>query len=378
MADARQAWSEGGPPSRDGVALVHDYLLTPRGAERTFAEIAAAWPGADVFTSIYDERAMGDRFEGHRVRVSGLQRLGMRQRTFRALLPLFPHAIERLPVADRGVIVSSSSAFAHGVRPSGDAVHVCYCHAPFRYAWNELDTALASVPAPVRPVLRRQLGRIRSWDVEASKRVTHYVANSQHTRQRIEDCYGRNARVIYPPVETDRFGPPREPEDYLLFVGELTSHKRVEVAIEAAGRARRKLRVVGAGPDQERLAALHGDRVEFLGRVSDAQLDDLYARAEALIVPNVEEFGITAVEAQGAGRPVLAVGRGGARETVVDGVTGVLVPDGDVDQLAEALAYTDFRTFDPQAAVANAQRFAADRFRVEIREYVDGAALGVL
>jgi glycosyltransferase involved in cell wall biosynthesis len=358
------------------VALVHDYLLTLRGAERTFAEIARIWRGAPVYTSLHDHEAMQGRFDAHAVHTSGLQRLGAGQSNFRNLLPLFPAAFERMPLGGRDLVVSSSSAFAHGVQPDDGAVHVCYCHSPFRYAWHEYDTAIAEVPGPVRPALRQVLKRIRRWDVQASERVTHYVANSEITRYRIADCYGREATVIHPPVDVDRFGPPQAPEGYFLYVGELAGHKRVQVAIDAARKARRKLRIVGAGPEQERLAALHGgEEIEFLGRVTDPELTDLYARAEALVMPNVEEFGITAVEAQGAGRPVVAVGRGGALETVVDGVTGVLVADGDVDSMAEALAYTDFQRFDARAAVSNAERFSARKFRTSFRRFVEQAAL---
>ncbi|MBJ7354220.1 MAG: glycosyltransferase [Thermoleophilaceae bacterium] len=356
------------------IALVHDYLLTMRGAERTFAEMAALWPISPIYTSLFDDEAMTGRFEGHDVHTSSLQRLGVGQSKFRSLLPLFPKAFEHLSLAGKKLVISSSSAFAHGVRPDADATHICYCHSPFRYVWHEFDTALSELPATVRAPLRATLRRIRAWDKDASDRVTHYVANSEITRYRIADCYGRDATVIHPPVDTERFGPPESPEDYVLYVGELASHKRVEVAIQAAKKARRKLRIVGAGPEKERLQAIHGDNVDFLGRVSDIQLTELYARAEALIVPNIEEFGITAVEAQGAGRPVLALGRGGARETVLDGVTGVLVPKGDVDQFAEALAYTNFQSFEASAAVKNAERFSSTRFRREFKDYVEQVA----
>lgn len=356
------------------VALVHDYLLTMRGAERTFAEMAALWPISPIYTSLHDREAMAGRFEAHPVHTSSLQRLGVDQSKFRSLLPLFPKAFERLSLVGKKLVISSSSAFAHGVRPDPGATHICYCHSPFRYVWHEFDAAMSEVPKAVRAPLRATLRRIRAWDKQASERVTHYVANSEITRYRIADCYGRDATVIHPPVDTERFGPPQTPEDYVLYVGELASHKRVEVAIQAARKARRKLRIVGAGPERERLKAIHGDRVDFLGRVSDHELTDLYARAEALIVPNIEEFGITAVEAQGAGRPVLALGRGGARETVVDGVTGVLVPKGDVNQFAEALAYTNFQSFESSAAVRNAERFSSTRFRREFRHYVEHVA----
>ncbi|HEX5609704.1 MAG TPA: glycosyltransferase [Solirubrobacterales bacterium] len=351
------------PTSDHSVALAHDYLLTMRGAERTFAEIAACWPEAPIYTLLYDADAVADGFAGRDVRTSGLQRLGVSQRRFRYLLPLFPAAAERLPVGEYDVLVSSSSAFAHGLRPRPGAVHVCYCHSPFRYAWFERERAEAEVRRPLRPALRWRLNRIRAWDLEAAGRVTNYVANSRITQERIAELYGVESEIVHPPVSIERFSP-GQPEDFLLFVGQIVPHKRVEVALEAARLAGRPIKIVGEGPDQERLEALYGgDGAEFLGSVPDYRLTDLYSRCIALVVPNVEEFGIAAVEAQAAGRPVVAVNRGGVRETVVPGETGVLVDGEDAAALAEALRDTDFTSFDPAAIRANAERFSAEAFR---------------
>ena len=359
------------PTSDTSVALAHDYLLTMRGAERTFAEIAACWPAAPIYTLLYDEEAVADGFRGREVRTSGLQRLGAGQRTFRYLLPFLPGAAERLPVGDYDVLVSSSSAFAHGLRPGPGAIHVCYCHSPFRYAWFEQERALEETPALGRPLMRRVLRRIRDWDLEAAGRVTRYVANARITQERIERLYGVEAEIVHPPVEVERFSIGK-PEDFLLFVGQIVPHKRVEVALEAAELASRPIKIVGEGPDLARLRELY-DRpgVEFLGNVSDTRLADLYARCIALVVPNIEEFGIAAVEAQAAGRPVVAVNRGGVRETVVDGVSGVLVDGEDAAALAAALYDLDFGSFDPQAIRANAERFGAASFRRNFKALVD-------
>lgn len=351
------------PTSHPSLALVHDYLLTLRGAERTFAEIAACWPQAPIYTLLYDAEAAADGFRGHQVHTSYLQRLGARQSSFRNLLPLFPGAAERLPLGDFDTVVSSSSAFGHGVRPGPGALHVCYCHSPFRYAWFERDRAIAECPRPARPLLRLTLRRIRSWDLRAARRVTRFVANSSITRERIEQIYGVDSEIVHPPVAVDRFSI-GEPEDFALFVGQIVRHKQVEVAIEASLLAGRPIKVVGEGPDLRRLQALYeGRAVEFMGSVTDSRLADLYARCAALVVPNVEEFGIAAVEAQAAGRPVVAVGRGGVRETVIDGETGVLVAGEDAVALAEPLRDKDFGRFDPAAIRANAQRFGAEAFR---------------
>ncbi|MCW3000018.1 MAG: glycosyltransferase family 4 protein [Solirubrobacterales bacterium] len=352
--------------------LVHDYLLVHRGAERAFAAIAACWPDAPIASLLYDEQVMGPQLPGHAVRTSGLQRLGVGQRGFRALLPLFPSAASRLPVAGHDLVVSSSSAFAHGVRPDPGAVHVCYCYTPFRYAWHERERAMAEVPAVSRPALAATLALVRKWDLKAAERVTHYVAISEFCRERIERTYGRSSEVIYPPVQTTRFEP-GEVEDFYLVVTELVRHKRVDVALEAAKRAGQAIKVVGEGPDLPRLKALYGDSAQFVGRLSDEELAQLYPRALALIVPNVEEFGIAAVEAQAAGRPVIAPDDGGTHETVVDGETGVLLATASVDEITDAMTATDFTGFDPARCVAQAAQYSTATFQARFKDAVERA-----
>ena len=226
--------------------------------------------------------------------------------------------------------------------------------------------------ALTRRIARRSLARMREWDLEASRRVTHYVANSEITRERIAATYGRDAELLHPPVEVDRFRP-GEPEDYFLTVGELVPHKRTELALEAARRSGRRITVVGDGPELARLRSEYGDRATFLGRIGDPELAAVYAGALALVVPNAEEFGIAAVEAQAAGRPVLAVGEGGARETVLEGETGVLVDGQSADALAEAMRDVDFTRFDPAAARTSAERFRPEVFRAGLVAAVDRA-----
>ena len=352
------------------TGLVHDYLLTARGAERTFAVIAECFAEAPIYTTLYSAAGSGKQFSGRRIHTSYLQRLGVGQRGFRRLLPLYPGAVERLPVSGHDVVISSSSAFAHGVRPRVGAVHVCYCHSPFRYAWHEFELALSEVSPLSRPLLRRTLNRIRQWDLEASGRVTHYIANSELTRQRIKDFYGREAIVIHPPVDTGWLRP-GAPEDFFLVVTELAPHKRVHLALEAARLARKPVKVVGTGPELRRLQSTFGASAEFLGRVSSDRLADLYSRSLALIVPNVEEFGIAAVEAQAAGRPVVAADAGGVRETVRDGETGVLVEAATPEAFAEVLTGVDFEAFSPAVLRDHALRFSPERFRKELTTLID-------
>ncbi len=362
------------PAPAERVTLVHDYLLVMRGAERTFAAMAELYGGAPIFTLLYDEQGTDRRFTGRSINTSPLQHLGVGQGAFRRLLPLYPLAIERLKLPSSELVLSSSSAFAHGVRVPAGAVHICYCHAPFRYAWYEEDRALSETAAPLRPLLRRELGRIRRWDLAASRRVDAYIANSQLTRERIKRYYARDASIIHPPVETHRFAP-GEPGDSLLVVSEIVRHKRLQVALEAARRARAPIRVVGSGPDHAVLSQAYPE-AEFLGRASDEDLVELYASARAIVVPSMEEFGITAVEAQAAGRPVIAAAAGGALETVLDGQTGRLVPPDDVDAFAAAITSIDALDFDPARAVANAERFSVAAFQRRLSSHVTDILAG--
>jgi glycosyltransferase involved in cell wall biosynthesis len=340
-----------------------------RGAERTFAAMSDVWPDAPIFTLLYDAEGTNGRFAGRSVTTSPLQRLGASQDSFRGMLPLFPTAIRRLDVSGYDTVVSSSSAFAHGIRPGPGAKHLCYCYSPFRYAWHERERALAEVPRPVRPMLDFFLRRHRAFDRRALETVDRFLATGEIARERIRRFWGRDAQVLHPPVEVDRFAI-GTPGEHVLFVAELVRHKRPEVAIEAAVAAGRRIKVVGMGPELGRLRERYGHAAEFLGRVDDERLAGLYSEAAALVVPNIEEFGIAAVEAQAAGRPVVAIDAGGVRETVLPEQTGVLVPGGDTGALAQALR-GDLTRFDPQAIRAHAQRFRPEVFRGRLRELVE-------
>lgn len=347
------------------VALVHDFLLDVRGAERVFSVLCDLFPQADIFTAVYDERGTEGRFAGRRVTASSLQRLHPTARTFRALMPFYPYAIEGLDLRGYDLVVSSSSAWAHGVIPDERALHLCYCHNPFRYAWNAREETLARWPAPARPALAMVLSRWRSWDTLAARRVDRYVANSETTRRRIHRFYGRDAEVLSPPVDTHRFTPvtgDRIGEDYVV-LSELMAHKRLDVAVRACTELGLPLTVIGKGPDAHRLRGLAGPGVRFTGHLPDAEVAERLARSRALIVTATEEFGIAAVEAQAAGRPVLAVREGGALETVVEGVTGAYFDRPEPASLVAALRAFDAGAYRPEDCVASARRFDASVFR---------------
>jgi glycosyltransferase involved in cell wall biosynthesis len=353
------------------VALVHDFLLDIRGAERVFLAMCDIWPEADVFTAVYDPRGTEGRFAHRNVQASFLQKLRPTSKSFRALLPLYPAAIESLDLSSYDVIVSSSSAWAHAVIPGEDAVHVCYCHNPFRYAWNDRDRTLTGRDPLTRAVLRRLFRRWRQWDWIAAQRVDRYVTNSRTTQSRIRAYFGRESNVVYPPVDTTRFSPGPVGDHYLV-LSELMPHKRIDVAIEAFTRLGLPLVVAGDGPAARRLARGAGPTIRFAGRVSDAEASRLLSSCRALVVTAVEEFGIAAVEAQAAGRPVISVRAGGALETIEDGLTGCFW-EGEAGDLAAAVSGFDTTAVDPADCVENAARFRREVFARELQLEVERA-----
>jgi len=353
---------EGLSPYSGRVALVHDFLLDVRGAERVFIALCELFPDADVFTAVYDEAGTEGRFSHRRVHTSFLQALHPTARTFRGLLPLYPYAMEALDLRGYDLVVSSSSAWAHGVIPDENALHVCYCHNPFRYAWNAREATLQARGPAGRAALGVILQRWRHWDWIAAQRVDAYIANSETTQRRIARYFTRDSALLHPPVETSRFAPGVAGEEYMV-LSELMAHKRVDVAIRAMNALGRPLVVVGDGPDMRRLQRLAGPTVRFEGRVSDARAAELLERCRALVVTATEEFGIAAVEAQAAGRPVIALNDGGVRETVINGVTGTFFDRSEPAALMATVTGFDTAAIDPAACRANAERFDVAGFQ---------------
>ena len=356
------------------VALIHDFLLDLRGAERVFAAICDAYPTADVFTAVYDEKGTEGRFASRSPQASYLQRLRPTSRTFRPLLPFYPAAIESLDLRGYDIVISSSSAWAHGVLVDPGAVHICYCHNPFRYAWSEREATLAARNPLTRPALRVLLSRWRQWDWIAAQRVDAYVANSAITAARVQRYFGRDSTVLHPPVELSRFSPGPVGAHYLV-LAELMAHKRIDVAIRAFNELGLPLVVVGDGPEWRRLRRLAGPTVRLTGRLSDAEVADLLRGAQALVVTAEEEFGIAAVESLASGRPVIALRSGGVLETVTEGRTGTFYDDGDDPRaLAAVVSAFDPDAVDPMDCVASARRFGVEPFQERLREIVDETA----
>jgi glycosyltransferase involved in cell wall biosynthesis len=354
------------------MALVHDFLLDLRGAERVFLEMCRMWPEADIYTTVYDEQSTEGRFSGRRIHTSFLQRLRPSARNFRALLPLYPAAVESLDLSDYDLVVSSSSAWAHAVLCDEHSVHVSYCHNPFRYAWNDRERTLALRRNPAtRALLRGAFRRWRQWDWIAAQRTDRYIANSRTTQARIRAYFGREARVVYPPVETDRFSPGTV-DDHYVIVSELMPHKQLDVAIAAFSDMRLPLIVIGDGPGKKALRRIAGPTIKFVGRQPDATVAEIMRGARALVVTSVEEFGIAAVESQAAGRPVIARRGGGALETVIDGVTGCFWSGGPTE-LASAVRAFDDAAVDPDACIRSAARFDAASFQRGVKSEIDAA-----
>lgn len=354
------------------MALVHDFLLDIRGAERVFLELCHMWPEADIYTAVYDERGTERRFADRTIHSSFLQRFRPSANTFRALLPLYPAAIESFDFRDYDVVVSSSSAWAHAILCDEATVHVSYCHNPFRYAWNDRERTLSRRRDPfTRAFLRAAFSRWRQWDWIAAQRTNRYVANSRTTQARIRAYFGREAAIVHPPVDTSRFTPGRVGDHYVV-VSELMPHKEIDIAIEAFNYLRLPLVVIGDGPDARRLRRLAGRTIQFTGRLSDAAVAEAVQGARALIMTAVEEFGIAAVESQAAGRPVIARRGGGALETVIDGLTGCFWSGGPMDLVA-AVREFDAAGIDPEACAANAARFDAQVFQRRMRAEVQAA-----
>ena len=354
---------------------MHDFLLDLRGAERVFLELCRMFPDADVFTAVYDEQGTEGRFADRRIHTSFLQRLRPDARTFRVLFPLYPRAIESFDFSGYDLVISSSSAWAHGVVCTLPTLHVSYCHNPFRYAWNDREMTVSSRRNPLaRRFLRDALTRWRQWDHKAARRTDRYIANSKVTEERLRAYFERDSNIVYPPVETARFAPGQVGNHYAT-VAELMPHKQIGVAIAAFNAMRRPLVVVGDGPAARSLRREAGPTITFTGRVSDEQVANILSGARALVLTSVEEFGIAAVESQAAGRPVIARRGGGALETVIDGVTGCFWSGGS-EQLAATVQAFDDQGVDPETCLRNAARFDVQSFRAGILDEIAAAERG--
>jgi glycosyltransferase involved in cell wall biosynthesis len=350
------------------VALVHDYLTELGGAERVVRAFVDLYPEAPLYTSVLDARACGSAFEGVDVRTTFMQRLARRKGMTKAVFPLFPRAFDRLELDQADIVLTSSSGFAHHVRPPDSAVHIAYCHNPPRFLWQP-DEYFFDQPR-LRLLLEPMLRRLRKRDLAAALGVDVYVANSENVAERIRRIYGRTADVIQPPVDTARFEPSRRRSGRFLVLSRLLPYKRIDLAVCAATRLKLPLDVIGDGPERRRLGRLAGGTVRFLGRQPDPVVRSALATCEAVVVPGEEDFGLVPVEAQAAGRPVVAFAAGGALETVEPGETGFLFETQTWEAVAEAMLRAQRVTFDVERLRLSAMRFDVQAFRHRITRLV--------
>jgi glycosyltransferase involved in cell wall biosynthesis len=357
------------------VALAHDYLNQNGGAERVVEQLHTLFPDAPVYASIYDRERMPDAYREWEIHSSFMQHLPGVMRHHQPYLPLYPLAMASFNLREYPLIVSSSSAFGKGVRVPTGALHVCYCHAPMRFAWNyEAYASREGFGRAVDLGIRPLLAALRRWDRATSDRVDHFIANSRTVAVRIARIYGRDATVIYPPVETERYAPPagtpEEPEPFFFLVSRLVPYKRIDLAIQAANALGARLEIASTGRDRARLEAMAGPTVRFLGWVSDEEKREKYARCTATLFPAEDDFGIAQLEAMAAGRPVVAYGRGGSAESVRDGVTGILFGAQTVEAMMDAMRRVQTQSWDRATIIAHARRFDAAVFRARMADFL--------
>jgi glycosyltransferase involved in cell wall biosynthesis len=368
------------------VVLVHDWLTGMRGGEKCLEPLCRRWPAARLFTLLHKRGSVSPAIEHTRIRPSFLNRLPKVERYYRYLLPLMPFAAG-WRVTDADLVVSLSHAVAKSARPPRGVPHVCYCFTPMRYAWHMKESyfrATSLVGRLKAKAIDALLSRIREWDQRTAERVTHFVGISNTVRDRIRDCYGRDAAVIYPPVDTDFYTPSGEPrEDFYLVVSALAPYKRFDLAVEACRRLGRKLVVIGSGQEFAKLKATAGPHVAFLGWQPDEVIRDHLRRARALLFPGEEDFGIVPLEAQACGCPVIGYGRGGLTETVrplgtAAEPTGVFFDEQTADAAAEAVERFERNAdrFDPKAARRQAVLFRKERFEGELFGFLDRVLTG--
>ncbi|MFZ2681622.1 MAG: glycosyltransferase [Patescibacteria group bacterium] len=357
------------------IALIHDHLTQYGGAERVLEAIQAIWPEAPTYTLHHDPTSLGPAFAHKDIRTSFLSKFPLAKRAFRWFLPLMPMATESYDLSDFDVVISNSSAFSKGIITAPHAIHICYCHTPTRYLWSDSESYVAELKAPkiAKVILPFVLHKLRGWDQLAAQRVDTFVANSETVQRRITKYYRRDSQVIYPPVDVEKFSLSDAPKTYFLTGGRLVAYKRFDLVVDAFTKLGKPLKIFGAGPEEANLRKRAGSNIEFVGKVSDDERARLFSGAIAFINPQEEDFGITPVESMAAGRPVIAYRKGGALETVIDGVTGIFFDEQSWEELADVILRFKEHEFEPSKIRAHAEQFSTKIFRHNIHTLVNKA-----
>jgi glycosyltransferase involved in cell wall biosynthesis len=352
------------------VAIIHDWLNGMRGGEKVLEEILQLHPGADIFTLFYEPEKISPLIRSKRVFASSLNRNPLIKKYYQFFLPWFPRHIEAFDLNDYSLVISSSHCVAKGVIPAPDARHVSYIHSPMRYAWDQYYSYFAGAGYFRKKIIQRHISRLRIWDVSSAARVDDFIANSQFVRQRIKKYYRREATVIHPPVDTEFFTPAAKPSrDYFLLVSALVPYKNIGLVIESCRQLGEKLIIVGRGPEQKKLKRMAGQGSKFLPTVSAETLRELYQNARAFVFAGVEDFGIACAESQACGTPVIALNRGGVRDIVRDGVSGILFDEASVAAVKKSIRDSRGMDFDPARIRAGSLQFSAANFRDQFRQF---------
>ncbi|MCR5171601.1 MAG: glycosyltransferase [Treponema sp.] len=365
------------------VAIVHDWLVNYGGAERVVEEMLKLYPDADIYTLVYDEKKMGKIFPREKVHTSFVQKLPMSTRLYTKLLTLMPKAFESFDFSGYDLVLCSSSSCAKGVITPPLVPHISYIHTPMRYAWDQFFEYRKRSGKLTKFFMNRWMPSIRLWDFISSQRIDSLICNSKYIARRIKKYWNLPSAVIYPPVDTERLSPNnKEAEDFYVVFSRFVPYKRIDLAVSACGKLGKKLVVIGGGSQEGELKALakeafanHPQDVKFTGRISDEEVQDYLQRCKAMIFSAEEDFGIIPVEVQACGRPVIAFGKGGALETVKEGVTGVFFDKQETESLCGAIKNFEElyskRTFDSAKIVEHAKSFSAERFRKELKQHID-------
>jgi glycosyltransferase involved in cell wall biosynthesis len=359
------------------VALIQDWLTEIGGAEKVFAVFLDLFPEADIYTLASHERVIKElKIDSTKIHESFIVKLPFGREKYRNYLPLFSRAIESFDLSEYDLIISSSSSVAKGILKHSNQLHICYCHSPVRYAWDLYHQYLRESKLDKGGLkslfVRNVLHKLRIWDVISANRVDHFIANSKYIKRRINNVYRRESNVIFPPVDVERFSLKEEKGDYYFTASRMVPYKRIDLIVKAFNHfPDKKLKVAGTGPDFEKIKKNAGDNVEFLGFVSDTAMQSLISEARAFVFAADEDFGIIPVEAQACGTPVIALGKGGTKETVVDGVTGIHFKDQTIESLMAAIRKFENTKFDYIEIRKNAEKFSKERFMQEVSEFIN-------
>jgi glycosyltransferase involved in cell wall biosynthesis len=353
------------------IAIVHDWLTGYAGADRVVDQLEQTFPGAPIYTLVYDKSKFPAHFQKYDVCTTYIQKIPFATKLYKNFLTLMPAAFEALDLTEYDLVISSCSSCSKGIITRPDAVHICYCHTPTRYIWDFYYAYLGNAGWLKRHLMPHMIHKMRIWDKCAADRVDYFISNSNFIAKRIQKYYRREATTIYPPVHINDAPVIETPEDYYLTVGRFVHYKRVDLAIEACNRLGKRLIVVGGGDEEKKLHAMAGPTIEFRKGLSDEEIQRLYTHAKGFLFPGEEDFGITPVEAQSAGCPVLAFGRGGATETVLDGKTGLFFEEQTADSLASCIQRfeKDGVAFSRAQIRQHSLHFGEERFRAEILEF---------